>query len=95
MQKHGKSAGPAVESGSERDSRRQTDMKGAEPAVERSPALRNMTGGDRDQPGARRGTGDTMPRGGASEESLKKRSPASDENMGEGAGSMSNQLKKP
>lgn len=86
---------PAVESGSERGSGRKTDMKGREPALERPPALRNMTGGDRAQPGPRRETGGTMRRGETTEEPLKKRSPASDENMGEGAGSVSNQLGKP
>jgi hypothetical protein len=83
--------GPGVESGSERDSGRQTDMKGGEPAFEPSPASRNMTGGDRAQPGARRGTSGTTPRYDASEEPLKKRAPASGENSGQGTGSPGDQ----
>jgi hypothetical protein len=82
---------PGMESGSERDSGRQIDMKGGEPAFERPPALRSPTGGDRAQPGARRGTGGTMPRNEVPEESLKKRAPTSGESGGEGMGSTSNQ----
>jgi hypothetical protein len=82
---------PGMEPGSERDSGRQIDMKREEPAFERQPALRNPTGGDRAQPGARRGTGGTMPRNEAPEESLKKRTPTIGESAGEGTGFTSNQ----
>jgi hypothetical protein len=84
---------PAAESGSEGDSGRQVDMKGREPALERLFTLRGTTGGDRGQPGARRGTGGTTPRNEAPEESPKKRTPT-----GEGAedtGSVGNQPGKP
>jgi hypothetical protein len=71
---------------------RQTDIRGGERALERSPAMRNMTGGDGAQRGgSRQGAGSSVPRSGATEESLKKRSPASGESMGEGANSLGNQ----
>jgi hypothetical protein len=70
---------------------RKTDVKGGERALERSPATRNMPGGDGAQRGSRQDTGSSAPRSGPNEESLKKRPPAGSESAGEGAGPISNQ----
>jgi hypothetical protein len=70
---------------------RQTDIRGGERALERSPATRNMPGGDGAQRGSRQDTGSSAPRSGPNEESLKKRPPAGSESAGEGAGPISNQ----
>jgi hypothetical protein len=89
----GRAEADRPQSGADSRGDRQTDTDGGERALERPPAIRNMTDGDGAQQGARQGTGrgSTVPRSGTTEDSLKKRPPASGESAGEGTGTISNQ----